>query len=172
MANVKMLQATRHAGRPYPVGAVMDVPDDLAAHWVDRGIAEETKEKAAPQPAVQPAPVAKTQGQLQEDVRRQNLRIASLHGDVAAAREMALLGMPAEAEPAFGTPPPLELTTEGAPAPEAPRPTTGESARVALTGQPAPTETVSAAPARKAPTAKQRAHQERLAANRAAKAKK
>lgn len=159
MAKVKMLLATRHAGNPYGVGQVVDVPDNIAEHWKARGIAADPRAK---DPETGEGP------DLQEQVRRQNLRIAALHGDVAAAREMERLGMPAEEAQAFGTPPPLELTNDGAPAA-----TTGESARGALAGAPAAETTNEGAPepVKKPRTAKQEAATQRLREANAAKAR-
>lgn len=113
-------------------GMQVEVPSTLAAQWQAVGLAnpvkgsarkakaDEDEEKAAQQGpvqlgdhrAMQRAEAAHAaQSDARKEVVRTDLRIASNHGDVAAARRLDAMGEPGERP----TNAPLTLTDEGAP---------------------------------------------------------
>lgn len=110
-------------------GQVVRVAKDLADQWYEFGIADAAGSAKPHTPAEVEAMQDKTPAR--QEATRTDLRIRSLHGDVAAARQLDALGDEAPTEPVEGTPPPMQLTNEGAP----PRQTTGDSARGALAGR-------------------------------------
>ncbi len=157
---VEMLVQTikPHNGNLYRLrpGQQVEVPEDLAQLWEGNGIAKvvDNKQRAARKVEEPMAParlgdhrsmqeaerVYHEQSPERQDVVRTDLRIASNHGDVAAARRLDAMGEPGER----ATNAPLTMTDEGpgdfgqgerAPQPTMPQPVSPEAraARAAAT---------------------------------------